>query len=483
MDQQPQIPNWPEQPSENHTMLPPTQAANPVVQQAAFAAPGKRPVFRRLLLVALCLLVVLSGVVYLILHHKKQLSTSAGTNSQTLLYSDGKTILWQSNGVHTDTSVNDYAKYVQGKLADLYPAHDLKSGNWRIVTTLDYTLQKEAEAQYAAQTDVLKAAGLKHGAMVAEAAKTGQIVSWVNGSPDGTSVPMTRTLPGSLMIPLTFAAAMNANPSITSATMYSDAQGPLAGWPCTSAVSVEAGGNCLYDYDRVYRGSVTVAQALGGLRPVPTINAALAAGLITDGGNHSDMQTLTQLTGNDRAFTCYFRQADGGHVNKIASNETPCRSAAYVGEYVYSMPLDLLAAYATLANDGQFAAQTGIQSITHDGKRVYAAKLTLKRVVRSEVAQTVNGVLADPTVSTVKTTGKFMMQNNSPVSIVIGMDDAADSANGNDSPTDQASAMLYNKDYVVGMWATGEANANWTGTSNGTLSAAEGWLNKALSKS
>lgn len=462
MDQQPHTYNQSERPSESLTTLLHPETIAPGVPNVMSAAPGNRRSRWGLLLAAvLVLLVVLSGGVYAVLqHYKKKSPVAAGTASITLLYSDGKTVLWHfADGVHTDESAPDFAKFVQHELQLLYPANVLRGGDWRVVTTLDHTLQKEAETQYATHASTLKADGLINNALVAESAKTGAIVSWVNDSSDNSSVPTTLTQPESLAIPLTFAAVMNADSSVTVATTYDDTQGPLTGWSCINT------GTCLYDYDRAYRGTITLAQALGDLRPVPTIRAAMAAGLIANGGHSSDIQTLNQLAGDNTAFACFLGS------DKTRANEVPCGSAVFIGDAVYSSPLNMLAAYGTLANNGQLVAQTGITSVTHDGKRIYSASQDLKQVVPARVAQAVNGVLADPSVSTLKSTGKFTLQNN-PVSIAVGRDDAGA----------KSSVIVYAKDYVVGMWATGDTSKASSTDRALAAAEAEGWLNKAVTK-
>jgi penicillin-binding protein 1C len=166
-----------------------------------------------------------------------------------------------------------------------------------IRTTLDLALQRDFEAIVREETAKLKAAELRHAAVIAIDNPTGEILAWVSsadwsdprgGQLNGALVPRS---PGSTLKPFTYLLALEYNHRIPS-SILADIPTPFR---------TPQGLDLPENYDRAYRGPVTLRSALacslnvpalrelntlGGPRPLAKFLEAL--GISTLGANPSD---------------------------------------------------------------------------------------------------------------------------------------------------------------------------------------------------
>lgn len=220
-----------------------------------------------------------------------------------------------------------FVMYVQDQLIQRIGVDGLRTGGYRIYTTLDLDLQRQSERQIRHRLDLLncRKPGLCTGltnperrvdnaAAVVLDAHTGHILAMV-GSPDyfdvdiqgNVNAALSLRQPGSAIKPLTYAAALD--PAWAAARGY-EVLTPatiLADLPTTFYVRDGAGGNVPYapvNYDRRYHGPVSVRNALASSYNIPAVKVldhigidtlkevAAAAGITTFGGDFGLALTL-----------------------------------------------------------------------------------------------------------------------------------------------------------------------------------------------
>ena len=171
-------------------------------------------------------------------------------------------------------------------LATLTPPSINDCPNRQISTSLDLPIQSALEAIVREETAKLKAANLRHAAVVAIHNPTGGILALVSsadwndprgGQFNGTTVPRS---PGSTLKPFTYLLAMERNRR-TPASVLSDIPSPYR---------TPQGLDLPENYDHAYRGPVTLRSALACSLNVPAMRE-----LNSLGGPAPLHQLLTQL--------------------------------------------------------------------------------------------------------------------------------------------------------------------------------------------
>lgn len=144
----------------------------------------------------------------------------------------------------------------------------------RIRTTLDLTLQQDVEAIVREETAKLKNANLRHAAVVVIHNPTGEILTLVSsadwGDPRGGQLngALTPRSPGSTLKPFTYLLAMERNQRIP-ASILADIPTPFR---------TPQGLNLPENYDRTYRGPVTLRAALACSLNLPALRELNALG-------------------------------------------------------------------------------------------------------------------------------------------------------------------------------------------------------------
>lgn len=150
----------------------------------------------------------------------------------------------------------------------------LPAGLAEIRTTLDLPIQRDLETIVREETAKLKDANLRHAAVVAIDNPTGEILAWVSsadrddprgGQLNGALVPRS---PGSTLKPFTYLLAIERNHR-TPASIIAD---------IPSAFRSPQGLDLPENYDRAYRGPVTLRAALACSLNVPALRELNALG-------------------------------------------------------------------------------------------------------------------------------------------------------------------------------------------------------------
>lgn len=317
------------------------------------------------------------------------------------------------------------------ELNQKYGEATTKRGGWKVVTTLDLTLQNKAEevvAKNAPNAKRLTGGVADVAALVAEDVETGQIVSLVGGTdfnnPEYGKINYAASAlipPGSSFKPYDYAVFIDNNTNVGAGSVLYDTQGPLPGYPCTNkALGIRANGNCLQDYDFKYPGPVTLRYALGGSRNVPAVKAMLSAvpNDTSDGKVDSINKVISTASAmmanpyNSKPYQCYQTGVD---INVATQADvTQCYGASAIGDGAFLHLDDHVNGLATMSRLGNAIPRTYILKITDSaGKTVSEwTQPKGKQVLKPDSAYIVNDMAADPNASYLPASYKFQNQRN-----------------------------------------------------------------------
>ena len=256
--------------------------------------------------------------------------------------------------------------WLQDNMAD----HDFQNRAYRIYTTLDPRLQKDAAD--AVRVGIKEPDDLVNGrrkrtkeavrdvqvALVALDAETGEVRALLGGRNYGASQlnrVLARRQPGSIFKPLVYAAALNTglDPAATTVITPSMVMTDEAKVFHYDGKEYEPG-----NFGNKFYGQVTVRQALAKSLNIPTVELAEMVG-------YAKVAALAK---------------EAGLPNQVA---TP---SIALGSYD-ATPLDMAGAYTVFANGGNYIKPSLIKAIyTQDGDRIYEAKIEKRKVLDPRVA-------------------------------------------------------------------------------------------------
>ncbi|HSH18601.1 MAG TPA: transglycosylase domain-containing protein [Candidatus Saccharimonadales bacterium] len=336
----------------------------------------------------------------------------------------------------------------KSELEKKYGAETVRRGGWRVITTLDMNMQKVAEDKVNAAAPTIKRYGGDEAAFVAADVKTGQIVSLVGGIDFGNEshgflnfASNQKVSPGSSFKPYDYAALINYSNNVGAGSVLYDTQGALPGYPCTNKNSPKSDdkANCLWNYDFMYPGPMTLRYALGGSRNVPAVKAMLTVG--TD----KTIKMASDMMGNPDAYKCYKQDVDVN--NATRADEAQCFGSAAIGDGAYLRLDDHVTGLATMSRNGSLLPKTYILKITDgSGKPVHEFKTPkAKQIIKPDAAYIVNMMASDPNASYMNASAKFHHQKN-------GWHFAIKTGTTND-----------NYDGLMTSWSTQYASVSWIG--------------------
>ncbi len=169
-----------------------------------------------------------------------------------------------------------FVMFVREQLAKEYGEDALTQGGLEITTTLDSTLQSQAQAIVTKEVASLSRLHVGNGAALVTNPKTGEILAMVGSTNffdtahDGqVNVTIRERQPGSSIKPLTYATALERG--YTPATLIDD-----------TPISFSVAGSPPYtpqNYDGRFHGKVTVRTALASSYNIPAVKAEASVGL------------------------------------------------------------------------------------------------------------------------------------------------------------------------------------------------------------
>lgn len=301
----------------------------------------------------------------------------------------------------------------KNELEQKYGAETVNRGGWKVITSLNLDLQKEANEQVQAGLPLVQQNGGDNIAFVAEDVETGQIVALVGGVDFNNdefgkiNYAQTPIPPGSSFKPYDYAALIQETGAGAGSVLY-DSQGPLPGYPCTdrSNPSYDDDANCLWNYDGRFPGPMTLRYALAGSRNVPAVKANLIVG--TDKVIETTEKMMNGDTSDNAGFgyNCY--------ADVQLTDEAPCYGSSAIGDGAYLHLDEHVNGLATMSRMGKHIPRTYIMEITDAaGETVYEWKQPKgEQVLSKDAAYIVNDMLSDPRASYMRSHRKFQEQPN-----------------------------------------------------------------------
>ncbi len=301
-----------------------------------------------------------------------------------------------------------------------FPAAVIKTGGWKIITTLNVSLQDLADKSLADHMSLLKKYKADNAAFVDEDNATGQVLALIGGTDFSNDVygklnyaTDVNISPGSSVKPYDYTNFINSNNNVGAGSVLYDQTGalPVNGYQCTDHTlpgtdpKKPGGGNCLYDYDRRGRGPITLRYALGASLNIPAVKSVISSVPGDTSTNRTvsinkNISTMKALMGNPDGYRCYNPGVED-FFSVTKADETQCYAASAIGDGAYLHLNDHVNGIASLARLGKVIPQTFILKVTNSAgktiKQFEQPKGT--QAVRTDAAYIVDNMAADPKAS------------------------------------------------------------------------------------
>ena len=288
-----------------------------------------------------------------------------------------------------------------------------KVGGWKVITTLDMTLQTKAEQVVQSNYANASRYGADEEAVVLEDVKTGQYEALVGGTDFNNAdhgqinyAHDVKISPGSSFKPYDYSTLIDNNTNVGAGSVLYDSQTVLPGYPCTdhSQPPPKGTGNCLEDYDFRFPGPETLRYALGGSRNVPAVKAMLES-VPNDSSPQRTTSINKVITTADAlmsapgAYQCYTPGVD--ITTATVADQTQCYGASAIGDGAYFHLDQHVNGLASLARMGNSLPPTYILNITDSSnKTIYQWKQPKgTQVIRQDAAYIVDNMASDPSAS------------------------------------------------------------------------------------
>lgn len=265
-----------------------------------------------------------------------------------------------------------FVMYIREQIEEKYGKEVVEEGGLKVITTLDYELQKKAEEiveKYALENE--EKYNAENASISVVDPQTGQILTMVGSRNyfddeiDGNvNIATAKRQPGSSIKPIIYAEAFNKG--YLPETVVFDVKTEFS-------VSCAQGGNCYSpsNYDGQYRGPISLKNALAQSINIPAVKAFYLAGLndaLTLAKNMG-LETLTNI--RQYGLTLVL---GGGEVR----------------------PIDMASAYGVFANDGIREPLNGVLLIEdRDGNKLEEFKTQETRVLPKQTALQIANILSD----------------------------------------------------------------------------------------
>jgi penicillin-binding protein 1B len=267
-----------------------------------------------------------------------------------------------------------FVDLVLKELRETYPETQLKTEGLRIFTTLDTVMQRAAEESLTEGIEQLnrsyayirKADAPLQGSVLTIQPGTGYVKALVGGA-DYSKTQFNRAFqakrqPGSLFKPFVYVAAMDpqrGRQALTASSILDD-----------SPISIATGGRQWQpqNYDKSFRGEVSVRRALAYSYNIPAVRAAMDAGM-------PNVIELASTVG-------------------VQSRLQPYPSVS-LGSFEVT-PMEIAYAYSVFANEGVKAEPVSILAVaTRDGRVLEHREVKMRRVSDPATVYVLNDMLKD----------------------------------------------------------------------------------------
>ena len=272
-----------------------------------------------------------------------------------------------------------FVMYIKELLEKKYGADKLAQGGFKIISSIDYDLQKKGEEivkEYVKKNE--KKFKAENGSMVVIDPKTGQILAMIGSRDyfdteiDGNfNAAMSYRQPGSSFKPFVYATAFNKG--FLPQTILFDTATEFSSECTPQGVPKSTGAVCYnpQNYEGGFKGPMSVRMALGASRNIPAVKMLYLVGV-----------QATLNTAKAMGLSNLDNASKYGLSLALGSAETSV--------------LDMTSAYGVFANDGIRNNPVGILKI-EDSKGVVLEEYNPapKKVIEEQVARLMNDVLSD----------------------------------------------------------------------------------------
>lgn len=379
-----------------------------------------------------------------------QLSQTRGcievSNSDVPICVDAQTILNAADEMkarvfaapNIDARYPHWVNFVRSQLEAQYDAQTIYRSGFIVYTTLDPTLQNEAQRLVTEQVAQMADRNTKNGALVAMNPSTGEILAMV-GSPDFNNAAISGQVnmatsptrqPGSSIKPITYVAAFEKG--WTPAT-----------WIWDVPTEFPDGANPPYapkNYDNRFHGGMTVRTALANSFNIPAVKALEFVGVYDD-PNTPEKEGMIAMA--ERLGITSLTRQDYGLALTLGGGEVSL--------------LDMTSAFSVFANGGKKVPPVAILRIVDfAGNLIYEYKPPeAEQVIRAEHAFLISSILSDNDARS------WMFGRNSALNLPFPV--AAKTGTTNDFRDNWT--MGYTPDLATGVWV---GNADYTPMVNTT---------------
>jgi len=321
--------------------------------------------------------------------------------------------------------------YIRDYLARKYGEESLAERGFRVITTLDYKLQAEAERivnEYALKNE--KTYNAENGAIVAVDPKTGEILTMVGSRNyfdteiDGNyNVAIAERQPGSSFKPFVYATALKKG--YTPETVVFDLKTQFSTTCSPDNQTSEGGCYSPNNYDGRFRGPVSFRNALAQSLNVPSVKVLYLAGMKESIKTARDLGITTLTDWTRYGLTLVL---GGGEVKLV----------------------DMVGAYGVFANEGVKNNPVSILRVEDShGNLIEESELHSERVIDRQVALQISDILSDNVART-------PLYGSNSLLYFPGRDVAAKTGTTNDKR--DAWIIGYTPNLAVGAWAGNNDN-------------------------
>ena len=274
-----------------------------------------------------------------------------------------------------------FVQYVKSILEKKYGEDVVENGGLRVITTLDYKLQKQAEHIIKKHIEEIgKDMHASNAALVAIESKTGDIITMVGSRDyfdtkdfDGNfNVALSPRQPGSSFKPLAYATAFEKGYLPETVLFDVQTQFNARCRPDDISTGGEKGCYSPKNWDNKFKGPISLRNALAQSRNIPAIKILYLAGIknVIKKAREAGIKTLNK----NPSFYGLGLVLGGGEVTL----------------------LDLTSAYTTFANEGRHVQAHAIKEIRDiHGKVLEKTEPRTERVFSRNVARMISSILSD----------------------------------------------------------------------------------------
>lgn len=357
------------------------------------------------------------------------------------------------NTTSTDIKAPHFVFYVREQLEEMFGPDLVEAGGLKVTTTLDWELQETAETVVREEIEKVESLNITNGAVVATNPKTGEILVMVgskdyfNDDIDGQFNVAADGLrqPGSSIKPVTYLGMLRRGYSPS--TMIMDVETVFQ--PNDKIEPYQP-----KNYDGLFRGPVSVRNALGSSLNLPAVKSVATVGIEEFLHLAYDLgfSTLEPTKENLQRFG-FSITLGGGEVHL----------------------LDSVTAYSAFANGGLKIQPVSILKVEDkDGRKLFEHKpVEGKRVMSTGEAFLINDMLTDNNARLLVFGANSLLNTGQPIAVKTGTTNEQ-----KDNWT-----IGWSQEVIVGTWVGNSDNSSMKQVASGITGASPIWrriINAAL---